>query len=214
MSVIEFSHNFCESIIFKGAPEIFNSISSLFITLLPFIYGFPKVISFRRITYMLMFTGLSSFYYHFYLSWLGKQLDELGMIFALYTGIFEIIYLFNKPYPKFILYTLDFYFILFIAINTVPQYDIYFPILFSIPCFVLSYYIRKLNNIIDIDRKPLIRCAIGLFCWILSELYCNYIFFIGHSLWHILFPMGIIIFINNIDKAISKKKLVSDLVIF
>ena len=214
MSITNFSHNFCESKVFGGGPEVLNSLSSLFIVFLPFIYGFPKLISFNRITYMLMFTGFSSFYYHFYLNWVGKQLDELGMIFALYTGIFEIIYLFNKPYPKFVLYSLDFYFVIFIAINTVPEYDVYFPILFSIPCFILSYYIKKLNFLLRIDIRPLKNCAIGLGFWILSEVFCNKLFFIGHALWHILFPMGIMIFINNIDKAISHKKLGHDLNVF
>ena len=110
MSVAEFQHNFCESRAFGGGPEILNSLSSLFITILPFFYDLPKIMSLRRVIYVLMFTGITSSYYPFNLNWFGKQLDELGMILALYIGTIEELNLFNRPYPKQIYHILDIYF--------------------------------------------------------------------------------------------------------
>ena len=42
-------HNFCESRLNNyNPPEIYNSYTSLFITIIPFIMGFPKNIIFYR----------------------------------------------------------------------------------------------------------------------------------------------------------------------
>ena len=68
MSIAEFQHNFCESRAFGGGPEIINTLSSFFITILPFYYNLPKTIPLRRVIYILMFTGVTSAYYHFNLN--------------------------------------------------------------------------------------------------------------------------------------------------
>ena len=67
---------------------------------------------------------------------------------------------------------------------------------------------------INIDISSLQYSAIGLLCWIISEVFCNKLFFIGHAIWHVMFPLGFIIFINNLDKAIIQKQLGHDLNIF
>lgn len=200
LSVGNFSHNFCESKIFIG-PEIFNSISSIFITIIPFFFTFPRNLSLRRVIYILMLNGIFSSYYHYNLTWFGKQLDELTMIFALYIGTLEIFNLLNYPEKKNY-YIFDIYSILMIAINTLPAYNHLFPVLFFFAVINLLYYIYELKSILPVlDINPLKCSFYGSICWIISEIFCNRFFYFGHSLWHIMFPLGFIKFINNLDDA-------------
>ena len=88
----EIIHNFCESRLNDNqSPEILNSYTSLFITFIPLIYGLPKNIIFFNISCMLLFNGFASFYYHYYLSWFGKQADEIIMILCNYFGLCGLI---------------------------------------------------------------------------------------------------------------------------
>ena len=47
---------------------------------------------------MLAFNGCASFYYHYRLTWIGKQSDEVSMILATYFGIWGLLkmYFYNK----------------------------------------------------------------------------------------------------------------------
>ncbi len=199
---VNFTHNFCESRIY-GKPEIVNSITSLFISLLPLYYGFPKSKSLKRIFYMLIFNGFSSCYYHYYLNWFGKHLDEISMILATYIGIYKLV-LFFPWRDKFPLILLDLYFLLMLSINTIPEYDIVFPFMFGINIFTLLYLIKKLEHLTQIGCKCLFISLFGFISWLISELFCNEYLYLGHAVWHILFPLGFIQYIYNLDNAIPR----------
>ena len=90
-------HNFCESRLNNNnPPEIYNSYTSLFITITPLILGLPKNIIFFNISCLLMFNGLASFYYHYELNWIGKQADEMSMILSTYFGIYGLLFILYK----------------------------------------------------------------------------------------------------------------------
>jgi len=197
--VNNFKHNFCESRIFIDQPEIINSISSIFISILPFFYTFPKNNSLKRVLYLLIFNGFASCYYHYNLSWYGKHLDELSMIYPLYIGT-NYIYDLLEPKYKFIYTINDIYIVNIIAINTLPQYDYLFPFLF---CFavlnlLVSVYLLK-QKYGNLNVKSLKLSFIGFCFWILSEVFCNRYFYFGHAIWHVLFPLGFIKFIKKLD---------------
>ena len=209
LSIGNFSHNFCESKIFIGQPEIFNALSSIFITILPLFYSLPRNISLRRVIYILMLNGIFSSYYHYNLTWFGKQLDELTMIFALYIGTLEILNILHHPDKKDY-YILDVYSILIIAINTLPNYSYLFPVLYFFGIINLLYNIYKLTYKVHvIDPTPLKCSFYGFIFWILSEVFCNRFFYFGHSLWHIMFPLGFIQFIKNLDDAIIDSNIIN-----
>ena len=94
-------HNFCESRLNNNnPPELYNSYTSLFITITPLILGLPKNIIFFNISCLLMFNGLASFYYHYELNWIGKQADEMSMILSTYFGIYGY-YIKKKEIEKY-----------------------------------------------------------------------------------------------------------------
>tara|TARA_B100000925_G_C22007996_1_gene474650 strand:- start:1330 stop:1983 length:654 start_codon:yes stop_codon:yes gene_type:complete len=208
LSVGNFSHNFCESKIFNDQPEIFNAISSLFITIIPFFYNFPRNVALRRVTFILMLNGIFSSYYHFNLNWFGKQLDELTMIFALYIGTIEIINIINSHDKKnYLLY--DFFTITMTSINTLPNYDLIFPFMFFIGVLYLLFNIYILKQSLPIIDVTCLKCSFyGSIFWILSEIFCNRFFYFGHSLWHIMFPLGFIKFIEILDNAIIDSNII------
>ena len=88
----KFIHNFCESRLQNNLPpEIYNSYTSLIISVFPFILSFPKSNIFYNIACMLAFNGFASFYYHYNLNWYGKQADEISMILSNYYGIWGLL---------------------------------------------------------------------------------------------------------------------------
>lgn len=196
-----FDHHFCESKVYPNRPEYINSISSIFMVFIPLLYEFPKMISFRRVIILIMFNGLASAYYHYNLSWMGKQMNEITMIFIIHIGLSQLLNILNYR-KKIIYYFNDIYIIFMIAINTFPMLDILFPILFLFPLIELLILIFLLKKfLIRLDIRPIFIAIFGGFCWILSELLCNKYLYFGHAIWHILFPLGIIKLINNIDNA-------------
>ena len=101
---MEFNHNFCESRINNyNTPEIWNSYSSLAISIIPLLFRSPNSDLLLNIKYLLIFNGISSFIYHYYLTWLGKQLDELSMILTNYFGLSFLLNVFftNNIYSKY-----------------------------------------------------------------------------------------------------------------
>ena len=123
------------------------------------------------------------------------------MIFTIHIGLAQILNILN--YRKKILYYFNDIFIIFmIAVNTFPMLDILFPLLFIFPLIELLILIGLLKKfLIGLDIRPVFIAIFGGFCWILSELVCNKYLYFGHAIWHILFPLGIIKLINNIDNA-------------
>ncbi len=116
----EIVHNFCESRLNNNnPPELFNSYTSLFITITPLLLGFPKNNIFFNISCLLMFNGFASFYYHYTLNWIGKQADEMSMILSTYFGIHNLILiLYKKRNRKILLGLNNIYMILFLIFNT------------------------------------------------------------------------------------------------
>jgi hypothetical protein len=198
-----FKHNFCESKIF-GKPEYLNSITSIFISIIPLFFPFPEIPAFKRITILLILNGLSSFYYHYNLDWIGKQFDELTMILIVYIFLLKLIVVAQKIN---LLYLIDILFVLIFVINSIPKMDFIFPALFTTPIIILLYLIYKLSKIyITIDFKNFIFCLIGAFCWIGSELLCTKYTYVGHGLWHLFFSLGTVRLINNLDFVLTRNR--------
>lgn len=202
-----FKHNFCESRLQENeGPEYWNAGTSLFISLVPFFFKKPKTFHFQQFAVMLIINGPSSFYYHYSLSWLGKHLDEITMFMANYYLIcgFSSFYGIRLRHNYILLNSAILP--LYIAFNTLPQYDALFAFVYS------SYCIFTLYLLFDITRKS--RCfqqvtynlgiaTIGATSWVISETICNHITQYGHIVWHILFPLGIYRVIMILDRIID-----------
>lgn len=192
---IIFNHNFCESKLQNNeGPELLNSYSSLFITLIPLIIGIPKNMFFKNVSYMLIMNGIFSFYYHYNLTWFGKHLDEVTMILANYFGICGLseIYI-NKSYQNNINKINTIVMALFISVNTIPQLDYLFPTFFGFYISYTVYFIidvARLYNYSKTIYSYLMYSLLGALYWIISELYCNEYTKYGHVIWHIFFPIG------------------------
>ena len=199
-----FEHNFCESRLNNNTPpELYNSYTSLIITFIPLIIGFPKNNTFYNVACMLAFNGCASFYYHYTLSWLGKQADEVSMILATYFGVWGLLEMYyeNKMLANWYNGWNSMFMIMFIVFNTISKYDILFPYIFSIYICIVLFLIDIVSKKINIKYKPyLIISFTGASCWIISEIYCTEYTKYGHVIWHIMFPLGFYKLILNFDK--------------
>ena len=199
-------YNFCESIINNNnPPEIINSISSLAISIVPLVFGFPKnSILLKILSIIFILTGFSSAYFHYYLNWIGKQADEICMLLLNLIGnIFLIKNLYQKNSFLFKFFNfLNFFIFSLILIKNLqiknvlnfPKYYLYYTIVTLF--FLIKYNLKKKIKIL----KNILISLTGFIFWIISEKYCNKITFLGHSLWHILFPIGFFFMILSIDK--------------
>lgn len=201
---ITFNHNFCESRLqdFKG-PETWNAYTSLIISIVPFIYGFPTYPLLYNVACMLAVNGIASFHYHYFLNWFGKQGDEISMILANYFGLWGLI---NMSYKKSIKrnninrFNTAFMYI-FLVSNTIINNDYLFPSIFGVyigGTLVMIYKVAKQYKI-KYERNLGIS-FIGATGWIISEHYCNKYTKYGHPLWHLLFPLGFYKVILEFDK--------------
>lgn len=208
-------HNFCESRLNNNnPPEILNSYTSLFITIIPLLYGMPKNNIFYNLACMLIFNGFGSFYYHYKLNSLGKQADEMSMILATYFGLCGLLKLnFLHDLKKINFYNTfnNFYMIIFLSLNTILQLDKLFPLLFGLYISTTLFFIHKTYIKYKNNNELLHLCTynyeltlsfIGASCWIISEIYCNEYTKYGHVLWHILFPLGFYKLILKYDKIL------------
>lgn len=211
---MEFKHNFCESRLNNDiGPEILNSVSSFFISLVPFMYGFPKDSLLFNFSILFVIQGMSSFVYHFYLNWFGKHFDESSMILMIYLGIYNLVKLyFGEGNSNVNIFSTinNIYFILFISINTLPYLDFYFPIIFGIYVKFALYFLVLIMIKYEVKYqkwiKPLLISGIGASCWIISEIHCNNYTKYGHVIWHILFPIGFYKIILLIDSLVLPLK--------
>ena len=206
---VKFEHNFCESRLQNNQPpELFNAYTSLAITTYPFIMGFPKHLPFINVAYALTINGFASFYYHYYLDWVGKQADEISMIFANYYGLNGLIILTNQKNIKnkrLFQFLNIFYMYLFLITNTIIKYDKFFPYLFGIYLMPTLYLIRKVaNKNNEYYIRYLIISFVGALCWIISEIHCTKNTQYGHVVWHFLFPLGFYKIVLNYDQILHK----------
>ena len=216
----KFEHNFCESRLNNYMPpELYNSYTSLFISIIPFILGFPKNNIFYNVACMLSFNGFASFYYHYTLSWLGKQADEVSMILATYFGIWGLlkIYFYNdKKILNWYNGWNSMYMITFIVFNTLIKYDFLFPYLFASYIFIVLKLIYNVAKKYKLSyKKYLIVSFVGAKCWIISEVYCNEYTKFGHVLWHILFPLGfytLVLYYDNHYTSMKNNKRISNII--
>jgi hypothetical protein len=202
---IDFKHNFCESLLQKGeGPEILNSITSLAISITPFIVGFPNYPPFYNVACMLSVNGIASCYYHYSLTWLGKQADEISMILANHFALMGLtgMYYEQSPYGNRLnSYNLIFMY-LFLVLNTLHQYDVLFPSLFGVYVGGTLVMIHKVSVKYRVPYTiRLFVSLLGALCWIVSEHACSSITKYGHPLWHVLFPFGFYKLLLDYDVA-------------
>lgn len=200
----KFNHNFCESKLQNNMPpEQWNAWTSLIISIVPFIYGFPKYPLLYNVACMLSVNGIASFHYHYYLNWIGKQGDEISMILANYFGLWGLINMYYKKSERrnnLNRYNTAFMY-LFLVSNTLIRNDYLFPSIYGIyvgGSLLMIYYVGNRYSISYI--KNLTISFIGASCWIISEHYCNEYTKFGHPLWHLLFPLGFYRLILDFDK--------------
>jgi hypothetical protein len=205
---IQFSHNFCESRLNNNeGPEYFNAYSAIFITLIPFYYGIPVNYHLKKVALMLILNGGFSFYYHYSLVWLGKQLDEVTMFLANYYYLCGLLKYYTDEDIKMRITTMSTIILpVLISVNTIPQYDIYFPYIFTlytVPTVFIIVDIAITHNKLREMLLNLIITSIGCISWVISEYKCNNITTYGHVLWHIFFIIGIYRFVKMYDDCNS-----------
>lgn len=200
---MEFSHNFCESKLQNNnPPELWNAYTSLIICATPFIYGFPVYPLLYNVACMLAVNGIASFHYHYTLTWIGKQGDEISMILANYFGMWGLINMYYfKSHKRNTLnkYNTGFMYS-FLVLNTLVPYDYMFPSIFGVyvgGSLIMIYLVGEKYGIPY--KRNLFTSFVGAFCWIISEHFCNEYTKYGHPLWHLLFPLGFYRLILDFD---------------
>lgn len=199
-----FNHNFCESKLNgnKG-PEYWNAYSSLIISVVPFLLGFPKYPLLYNVACMLSVNGIASYHYHYYLSWTGKQGDEISMILANYFGMWGLINMYyHKSEGRNSLnrYNTAFMY-LFLVANTLLENDALFPSIFGVyvgGSLIMIYKVGKKYQMQYFHH--LVISFIGASGWIIAEHFCNEYTMFGHPLWHLLFPLGFYRLLLDFDK--------------
>lgn len=203
-----FNHNFCESKLNDNTPpEIWNTVTSFVISVVPFMYGFPKYPLLYNVACMLAFNGFASAYYHYSLTWFGKQADEVSMILANYFGIWALINMYYQRSSRrnnLNRYNTLFMYVFLIS-NTLVKYDILFPSVYGVYVGGSLLMIIKVSQKYDVPCvKNLLISTTGAIGWIISEHFCNEITMFGHVIWHLLFPFGFYRLILDFDKIKQK----------
>lgn len=201
----EVIHNFCESRLkHDHPPEIFNAYTSFFITLTPLLLGLPTQNYFYKTSICLILNGFASFFYHYQLTFFGKQADEITMILSAYYFCEGLLYHIYQKKPINLKYNLIFnqlYCVLFIILNTEIYFDFLFPYVFCVYIFYLLLNIFKISKIHNTSIIPNLGISLfGAIFWNISEFYCNNITQYGHILWHLLFPLGFYRIMLDFDK--------------
>jgi hypothetical protein len=195
-------HNFCESRInHYNPPEIVNAYTSMFITFIPIFFGFPQDYYFFNIAILFLLNGFASFYYHYYLNYIGKQMDEICMILINYYCILGLMNVYNNKLviQKYIYYNRLFA-LSFILFNSIQSFDFFFPFLFGAYVLPSLYFIHQIYRKYDYHYYSMLISFWGFGCWVLSETYCNEYTYLGHTVWHVAFPLGIYKLILSYDK--------------
>ena len=206
----EVIHNFCESRMQnENPPEYFNAFSSFLMVLIPLFLGLPKSMYFFYGGCILIFNGFASFYYHYYLNFLGKQADEISMILINYYVLTGLIHLNDKDsisnIKKYNLLN-TFFSMCFIIFNTEIYFDFLFPYFFGIYILFLLKFLYKVHKKFEVPMLVNLGLSVfGASSWFISELYCNQYTQYGHILWHLLFPLGFYRIILDCDEIYNRE---------
>jgi len=200
----KFKHNFCESRLQNGnGPELVNAYTAFFVSAVPYFSGYPRYPPYYNVACLLMFNGFASFYYHYYLNWIGKQADEISMILANYYGINGMINMYYRNVDdrnSINSYNLIFM-CLFIVFNSISKNDVFFSFIFGI-YVSYSLFLIRINAIkYKVPYKRYIFISfLGFVAWLISEIKCNEDTQYGHAVWHLFFPLGLYRLIMQYDK--------------
>jgi hypothetical protein len=208
----EVIHNFCESRMQnENPPEYFNAFSSFFMVLIPLFLGLPKSMYFFYGGCILLFNGFASFYYHYYLNFLGKQADEISMILINYYTLMGLIHLnYKDSISNIKKYNLlnTFFSMCFIIFNTEIYFDFLFPYFFGIYILFLLKFLYKVHQKFEVPMLANLGLSVfGASSWFISELYCNQYTQYFHILWHLLFPLGFYRIILDCDEIYNRETL-------
>ena len=199
-----FVHNFCESRLQGGkGPEVWNAVTSLAVTAVPFLFGFPVHGPFYGVACMLCVNGVASFYYHYTLSWVGKQADEISMILANHYGIWGLIDMrCDATVARNRLSAANTVFMYaFLVSNTVHSHDELFPSMFGVYVAGTLVLIHQVADKFRTTYRNYVLVSLaGFVCWVVSEHACGPYTMVGHPLWHVLFPLGFYRLLLHYDK--------------
>lgn len=185
--------------------EFWNSITSLFITLVG-IYGLTKSAKKAKMFYsLLVFIGLASAYFHATLSFAGQLLDELGitamMLIANYTVYID---------DKVGLWLITIFGIIQILVQfTYSEYNRFVLFLYAI-LFVNKFWLALKSN--DKMTRWYSHITVGLFfmsviCWICDFYICGRdTLFNFHGIWHILITLTSYFTIETCLRTINSEK--------
>jgi len=196
-------HNFCESRLNNyNPPEIVNAYTSIFISIIPLFLGFPRDYYFFNVAILFILNGFASFYYHYFLNYIGKLSDEICMIMINYYCIlgFMNVYYNNQLLIQKYNYYNRLFAISFILFNSIQYFDFLFPFLFFIYVLPSLYIVQQISYKYDYNYHSMFISLFGFCCWIISETYCNEYTYLGHTVWHLAFPLGIYKLILSYDK--------------
>jgi len=99
---------------------------------------------------------------------------------------------------------------LFLTINTLIEYDKLFPSIFGSYVGFSVIMINKVANKYNAPYKRyLLVSFLGFVCWMISEYDCNESTVHGHTIWHILFPLGFYRLLQRYDNIKLKPEIKS-----
>ena len=189
--------DFCETKLL-GHPEVYNSLSCVFISLFPYLglkYSYLKSNIIKSILTLLFINGFASFGFHWTGYYFFKHLDEVPMIICIWLGL-----LYGSSYLELSLvnyFLLNLYFTLILAMNNIPKLSFLFPVTFGIACLLLIPLQKKFFEMKPINKLSKRLMISGSFIsifsaiiWIITENMCRYELLFGHPLWHFGMPLG------------------------
>ena len=211
------TQSFCEGKI-NGIPEYFNCCSSIFISII----SLRKLIQYNNINinpfilkiyYLFFLNGIASFLLHWTLFYGWKMFDEYIMIIMIWSGCYSMIYYVYRQNNKINKYSFSYllhtYNILLLECNIFSEFHVFFPIFFGLEClFIIFLYYKMQKKYRDYNKQGIHGIFISILSgiiWFSTELFCNKYLILGHSIWHIGMPIGIIKIAEYVHKSTSKK---------
>jgi len=138
-----------------------------------------------------LFIGIFTIYFHGTLSLMGQLLDEFS--------IFVLILLFDIQHMKYFLIKFIICFIIFFFVRSDFNRFLLFAYGFYRSRHLFSdYFNNKNKNLKNLFVKGTISLFIGIFCWILDLLFCDYLYFHLHWAWHIFSGYALYLLSNYI----------------